>query len=133
MAKQEFTNTSVILLLDGKTGDDNVFIKEWFEKSRFSTYEAVDVFQAFEELSDFTMRCRPDVILIEVGSLSKNFLVIQNTVQTLSGEIEFPLFALNDEGKSEIDSANCFAANLDELEIKLDRIFPKPSYAHAAA
>ncbi len=32
-----------------------------------------DIFDALEELADFTVRSRPDVILLEVGSLADDF------------------------------------------------------------
>src|SRR5512144_2977432 len=56
----------VILLMDKETSGDQAMIRQWFEDSRFSTCEASNVFEALEQLSDFTIRRRPDVVLLDV-------------------------------------------------------------------
>src|SRR5688500_2273790 len=132
MANQKFTHTSVILLLDGKAATDNGFVRKWFEKSRFSAIEVSDVFQALEEISDFTIRCRPDVILMEVGSLSEDFPVIKNVIQTsLSAQPECPIFAFSNSGEI-IDKKENFEINFSQLEARLNEIIPNLSYVRAA-
>ena len=128
--KQEYTHLPVILLLDGNTVDKE-FIKNWFKKSRFSTSETIDIFQALEELSDFTVRCRPDVILLEVSSMTEDFFAVKKMVQTSSGECEFPIFALSDSGKI-INHKECFEGNLAQLKTQLNKIIPNLANARAA-
>lgn len=128
--KQEFTHLPVILLLDGNA-IDNDYIKDWFKQSRFSTSETVDIFQALEEISDFTVRCRPDVVLLEVSSLAEDFFAVRKMVQTSSGECEFPIFALSDSGKI-INHKECFEGNLTQLKTQLNKIIPELAHTHTA-
>ena len=128
--KQEYTHLPVILLLDGNAVDKE-FIKNWFKKSRFSTSETIDIFQALEELSDFTVRCRPDVILLEVNSLTEDFLAVKKMVQTSSGKCEFPIFALSDSGEI-INHKECFEGNLTQLKTQLNKMIPNLANARTA-
>lgn len=121
---------TIILLLDGNSATDNNHIKEWLKKSRFLTNETTDIFQALEEISDFTVRSRPDVVLLEVNSLKEEFSLIQKMMQSLSGKCEYPIFALTDTGKI-INDNKCFEGNLDQVKARLDKMIPKA--AHAAA
>jgi hypothetical protein len=119
-------------VLDGKETAGKDFVRRWLKKSRFSTIEVSDVFQALEEMSDFTIRSRPDVIVMEVASLSEDFRIIKNIVQISSSDIhECPIFAFSSSGEIAGDKEN-FQVNLHQLEAKLDEIIPKLSYVRAA-
>lgn len=125
------TYQSVILLLDAEA--ENIrFIKEWFKKSRFLTCETTDIFQVLEEISDFTVRRRPDVVLLEVNSLSDDFLVVNSIVQTSFDANELLIFALSESGKT-INHKECFEGNLSEVKAKLDQIIPKSAPARRVA
>jgi DNA-binding response OmpR family regulator len=121
--RHENTHQPVILLIDGSPSADNTFIKRWFQKSRFLTCEASDIFHALEEVSDFTMPQRPDVILLEVASMPESFQSLKTIAQTLSGQNEPPIFAFSESGKA-IDDCECFEGNLAELEAKLNGMIP---------
>jgi CheY-like chemotaxis protein len=56
----------VILLMDKHSPAERKDVREWFENSRFLTLEASNVFEALEEISDFTIEKRPDVVLLDV-------------------------------------------------------------------
>ena len=128
--KQGYTHLPVILLLDGNA-IDNDCVKEWFKTSRFLTSETVDIFQALEEISDFTVRCRPDVVLLEVNSLTEDFFTVRKMVQTSSGECGFPIFALSDSGKI-INHKECFEGNLTQLKTQLNKMIPELAHVRAA-
>jgi DNA-binding response OmpR family regulator len=66
----------VIVLMDKETSDDQAMIRKWFEDSRFSTCESSNVFEALEELSDFTLGSRPDVVLLDVDSCEDDFAIV---------------------------------------------------------
>jgi hypothetical protein len=121
--RHETTHQPVILLLDGSPSVDNKFIKRWFQKSRFLTCEASDIFHALEEISDFTMSQRPDVVLLEVASMPEDFQIVKRMTQTHPGENEFHIFAFSESG-TVIDDCNCFEGNLAQLEAKLNGIIP---------
>jgi DNA-binding response OmpR family regulator len=121
--RHEITHQPVILLIDGSPAADNTFIKRWFQKSRFLTCEATDIFHALEEVSDFTMPQRPDVILLEIAPLPDGFQALKTMAQTLSGQNELPIFAFSESGKI-IDGCECFEGNLAQLAAKLDGMIP---------
>lgn len=129
--KQANTFQTVILLLDGKSRTDTDFIKGWFKKSRFLTSETTSIFQALEEISDFTVRSRPDVVLLETDSLPEDFSVIRQMIQTPSGGTEFPIFVLSDSGKN-AHSEQCFTGSFTQLTTRLDKMIPKFTKARAA-
>lgn len=121
--RHEYTHPPVILLIDGSPAADNKFIKRWFEKSRFLTCEATDIFQALEEISDFTMPQRPDVILLEVASLIEGFQIVKTLTHSAAGQNEPPIFAFSESGKI-INDRECFEGNLAQLEARLNIMIP---------
>lgn len=121
--RHETTHQPVILLIDGSPTADNKFIKRWFEKSRFLTCEKSDVFEVLEEMSDFTTLERPDVILLEVESMTDGFQIIKTLTHSVAGENEPPIFAFSENGKV-IDDCECFEGNLAQLEAKLNGMIP---------
>lgn len=121
--RHETTHQPVILLIDGSAAADNRFIKRWFQKSRFLTCEATDIFQALEEISDFTMPQRPDVILLEVASMPNDFQVVKRLTQVTLGQNVLPIFAFSEGGKI-VDDCDCFEGNLAQLEAKLNSLIP---------
>jgi hypothetical protein len=121
--RHETTHQPVILLIDGSPTADNKFIKRWFEKSRFLTCEKSDVFEVLEEISDFTTLERPDVILLEVESMSDSYQIIKTLTHSGAGHNEPPIFAFSEGGKV-IDDCECFEGNLAQLEAKLNGMIP---------
>jgi hypothetical protein len=125
---REIIHRTVILLLEENSETDICFVKEWFKKSRFLTNETSDVFDALEEISDFTTRSRPDVVLLEVESLRDDFIKLKKMIQTASGKCEFPVFALSESGKI-INDNECFEGNLAQVKARLDQMIPKQARA----
>ena len=98
--------------------------KEWFKNSRFQTWEATNVFEALEGISDFTVRSRPDVILLSVESITDDFQLLSELL--LHGgmdELEFPIFALSG-GNPMIKDMALFEGDLAEIEAKLEEMVP---------
>jgi len=124
------TNQPVIFLCEKTAG--NYQLKKWFEESRFLTSEATDIFQALEEISDFTVSRSPDVILLEVGSLAEELFTIREAVQIFSDEGNIPIFALTDKGKT-INDDECFEGSFTKLTAELDRVIPERANFHTAA
>jgi hypothetical protein len=130
--EREGTNRTIILLIDGKLTSNDGFIKEWLEASPFMTNETTDIFQALEDISDFTMRSRPDVVLLEVGSLEEDFFTIRDLMEVFSLKDSFPIFALSDCGKV-VNDKGCFEGTLAEVKAEIKKVFPKSSRAVAGA
>jgi ribosomal protein S18 len=121
---REIIHQTAIVMFDGKSSADNEFIKNWFKNSRFSTNETTDIFQAIEEISDFTVSARPDVVLLEVDSIEKDYKTVREMTNYLSENGKFPIFALSDAGKI-VNDRECFEGNLKKVEARLERIIPK--------
>jgi hypothetical protein len=129
--RYENAHQPVILLLDGSPSADNRFIKRWFERSRFLTCEANDIFHAMEEISDFTKHQRPDVVLLEVASMTDDFQIIKRLTQTMAGQNDLLIFALSENGKI-VDDKQCFEGDLTQLAAMLDNMIPVCSPARRA-
>jgi hypothetical protein len=71
-------NMPVIVLLDKQASSERKEIRAWFESSRFSMSEATNVFEALEQLSDFTIETRPDVVLLNVDCCDEEMSMVEN-------------------------------------------------------
>lgn len=130
--KQERAPRTVILLVDGNASVNNDFMKEWLEKSPFMTNETANIFQALEEITDFTTAARPDVVLVEVDSLKNDFDHIRSLMHTFSCADNFPILALSDSGKI-INDKECFEGNLAEVQAHIAKVLPRNAKAAPAA
>ena len=119
----EIKHRSVILLLNAQPATDNKFIKRWFKKSRFVTFECADIFDAFEKISDFTVKQRPDVILLEVESMPDGFQTAKKMTEVFTEADDLPIFAFSDGGAN-LGDCECFKGSLVELESRLNSLIP---------
>src|ERR1043166_4915172 len=100
-----------VLLLDKKapaTSD----VQDWLSKNGLVSWLANDVSHAIEELSDFTVRNRPDVVLLEVAFLSESFDALRSTLKMSSEAGDITVLGL--EGGASSDQ-KFFARIFDEL------------------
>jgi hypothetical protein len=121
--KLQDIQTPIILLLDQKRFD-NAFVKTWFAKSRFKAVEAANVFQLLEEVSDFTVRRCPDVIILEAASLLHDFSLIKDMLHISQDEVGMPIFILSN-GEKTPEQEEFFKGNLAQLNAELDKIIPQ--------
>jgi hypothetical protein len=105
----------VIVLMDKETSGDHMMIREWFENSRFSTCEASNVFDALEQLSDFTMRNRPDVVLLDVDCCEEQLPLVKNVA-------DLPTVTIAGDGKKVANKY--FHADLGKVASRLDELIP---------
>ena len=77
-----------VVLLDQKAPDKDV-VQNWLTENGLVTWLANDVPHAIEELSDFTVRNRPDVVLVEVAVLGDSFDALNSALQrsTAGGDV----------------------------------------------
>jgi hypothetical protein len=68
----------VVLILEKQCPVDAQAVRDWCESSGFQACETDNIFEALEEMSDFTTRDRPDVILLDVESCDSEFPAIRN-------------------------------------------------------
>ena len=111
----------VILMVDNKGGNEYRELIRWLADSRFFTYQAEDLLDAVEEINDFTVQYFPDVILLEVSSIKKDYLAVLNFVrQSFPHADEIDVLAYS--GSEFYPSA---VSTLTQLKMKLDRAIPK--------
>lgn len=130
--KLETNNSTVILLLNKKFEKETEFAKKWFAKSRFDTKEVEDIFQAIEEIDDFTTSNHHRLFLLTVDLFSEDFCYIQKTAQSFSSQGKVSFMALSGSDKI-INHSDCFEGSLSEISLKLDKIMPNQTRFSIAA
>ncbi len=110
----KITDNRVLILLLERGTPSLRYIRQWLTRSGYVVWHAHDVCHAIEELSDFTVRVRPDVLLLEVPSLPDCFDTLQAAF-TLTTNQEVTLLALSDKGEKQYANPY-FARNLDQLK-----------------
>lgn len=68
----------VVLMIDRGLVADRNALAEWLSNSRFSSCDAVDIFEAIEEIADFTVRKCPDVIVLNYEPGSQNMDLVRS-------------------------------------------------------
>lgn len=121
-------NKPIFLLLNKKSKNNNS-VKNWLKESGFSMSEAPDAFWAMEEISDFTDRFCPEIVLIEALSPLKDFCLIQKMMS--NGEDGISIFALS-EHENVINHKQCFEGNFSEIKAKFSLLHSKASLAKTA-
>ncbi len=106
---------SVILLLD--RDGDRASIRAWFQNSRFCLLEADDVFDALDELSDFTTRKRPDVVLVPMDTGS-DLSTIDKLIRFRSDNGGLSVLAFS------ATSADAASVKIGDLQTRLDSLIP---------
>jgi hypothetical protein len=89
----------------------------WLGENGFIAWRANDVKHAIEELSDFTVRRRPDVVLLEVKSLPQKFDTLRNAFCRSSGDVEVCAYA---DENTPADRQH-FASNMEQLKTMISR------------
>jgi chemotaxis response regulator CheB len=100
-----------VLLLDRKASQKN-HVQDWLSKNGLVTWMANDVSHAIEELSDFTVRNRPDVVLLEVAFLADSFDALQSTFNVLSPEEKVTVLGLTNQNTAR---RKFFASDFEQL------------------
>ena len=111
------TDTNRIMVLLFEQGQCASEVGQWLGENGFVAWRANDVNHAIEELSDFTVRLRPDVVLLEVPRLPQRFDTLQSALSASSGDVEVCAYT----GRSPRLDRQHFAADLDQLKSMISR------------
>ncbi len=122
-------NKPIFLLLN-KESNKNNSLKNWLKEAGFSVSIVSDAVRAMEEISDFTVRLCPEVVLIEALSPLMDFCMIQKVMS--GGEDGFLVFALS-EHENLINHRQCFEGNLTHIKAKFSSLQSKSAQAKTAA
>lgn len=126
MARVIRDNTTLILI-DGGSGSKRK-IRKWLTNSGFITWEANDICHAIEELSDFTVRRRPDVVLLEVSTLPDSIEMFRSDLQLSSDRDEMSVLAFS--SKKATKRQRYVAGDLHQLSLIMHA--PSAAAAHAS-
>lgn len=91
---------TVVLLFDERSPGHN-YLKQWLKDRGYLAWEANDVCHAIEELSDFTVESRPDVVMLAVQSLADNYTMIRDALQISPLDDSISVFAVGPQYRSE--------------------------------
>ncbi len=117
------SNVPVIVLIENSTSSDAQFVRQWLLESRYESCEASDVFAALEEISDFTMQSRPDVILLDAGSTVGELSFIREMVKSAPGEPEASIISMSAIAIS-TDESDFYAGDLSQVAARLESLIP---------
>ena len=113
-------HSPVILLLGKRSGGDTV--DRWLEESHYRTWEAFDVFELLDQVSDFTVRDRPDVVFIHVGATTEEQDLARSLIEAGTGEAGFRVIDLTaSTSRSEHD----LTTTIMTLKYQLDKFIPQ--------
>ena len=115
----------VILLLAKRLKTDDE-VDAWLAESRYSAHEATDVFQALEQISDFTVRDTPDVVYLHVDRLESEMAMLESMLSSTAGDSFASVIAYSDkEDRSENPGCDRFVG----LARQLDKLIPESHHA----
>ncbi|MEO8573491.1 MAG: hypothetical protein ABI481_05950 [Pyrinomonadaceae bacterium] len=110
-----------VILLLGKRLKTNDEVDSWLAESRYSAHEATDVFQALEDISDFTVRDTPDVVYLHVDRVDSEMAMLERMLATAVGDSCASVIAYPERGeKGEQTSSDRFVG----LARQLDKLIP---------
>lgn len=118
----------VILLLDDGSSADKAFVRSWLDQSRFNTSVAHDIFGALEELSDFTMATRPDVICLNVSADTGQASLLREMVSMTAGQLDAAIISM--AGTPAPGRTDGIAADLRAVEARLETLIPNLSHSN---
>ena len=104
-----------VILLLGKRRSSHDEVDEWLAGSQYSTCEALNVFQALEEISDFTVGSSPDVVFLHVDRLQTELEVLKNMLDACAGDVHASVIAFADRGALPESNVSFLAQQLEKL------------------
>src|SRR5215207_6137271 len=109
-----------VILLVGERSNERDTIDQWLADSRYDACEATNIFEALEQLSDFTVQTRPELVFVHVVSLDADLRLLQEVTATGVNEPDVPIITFGcDEARRNT------ASSLAGLACELDRYIPR--------
>jgi DNA-binding response OmpR family regulator len=121
--KNAQVHTPVILLLENGASDDGNFIRQWLSDSRFMTCEAYNAFEVLEEMSDFTVRERPDVIILNVESPNNDLQAIRDIVKCGFDHPDPAIICMSHSADA-TGADDFYAPNVRQVAARLEKLLP---------
>ena len=118
---------SPVILLLAKQSITSDSLDRWLEESRYRAWEASDVFQLLDQLSDYTVRKRPDVVFLHVGATSEEQDFIRSLIE--AGTSESGRRVIDLVTASTPDATRDIDMTISTLEDQLDQFIPQQNAA----
>jgi hypothetical protein len=113
----------VIVMIEEGESTESQTAREWMENSRFHTTEAQDIFEALEEMGDFTTDSRPEVILLDVENCKADLPLVRGTFESVN-QNDVSIMAISATSEPSFDRG-AFEGNLEAVVAHLDEILPE--------
>jgi hypothetical protein len=117
--KKDPKNKRLLLLMEPRAAGSSDLC-HWLKSKGFITWRANDFSHAIEELSDFTVKNRPDVVMLEVSPLPECLKTLRASFCGPDCENDVAVVAISNKtfaGQQE----RFFAHDLDQLETLITR------------
>jgi hypothetical protein len=119
------TSGPVIVMVEAREREN---IQKFFQNSRFNVFDAVTIFDALEAISDFTVRCQPDVLLLNVDCCDSDLPLIRSTYEAITSQAAPEMMALKTTG-GRPSKGPLYQGDLAHIAARLDRMIPDRSQA----
>src|SRR4051812_4617279 len=97
MPSEENNYSPVVLMVEREDTGDGVAAREWVEQSSYNSCEAHNVFEAIEEMADFTMPFRPDVIVLDADCCADEAQSVMHTLEEIHlSDVPVPVLAVSE-------------------------------------
>ena len=116
------SHQSPVIVLLGAHAVDNAGLEEWLANSGYRAWEAEDVFQVLEQVSDFTVRNRPEVVFVHVGETAVEHDLARNLIEAGTGDSGVPVIDLVTASAS--GNADELSVRILDLACQLDHFIP---------
>ena len=117
------THQLPVILLLGKRRANHDEVDRWLAESRYSTCETTNVFQALEEISDFTVSETPDVVYLHADKFEAELAMLENMLTMSSGDLNASVIAFSDQEAQLRSDHN--DSGVGALARQLERLIPQ--------
>ena len=114
---KEERSLPVVLMIDRGLTTERRALAEWLESSRFSTCNAIDIFDAIGEMADFTVKDRPDVIVLDTDACQDNLSLLKSVFQTEVLKLS--------QHRARTYARDCFEGDLNAVTDRLKKLIPE--------
>ena len=107
-------HSPVIVLLGSRSAGCDPF-DQWLQASRYRAWAAADVFQLLDQMSDFTIRNRPDVVFLHLGSTGEERALTLSLIEAGIPHADVPVIDLAMESRDIDITISALADQLDQF------------------
>ena len=121
------TRHSPVILLLAKQALTDDPLDRWLEESRYRAWEAADVFQLLDQVSDFTVRKRPDVVFLHMCGTNEELAFARSLIQ--AGTIDAGVPVIDLASASTAKEEQDVDGTISVLATQLDQYIPRENAA----